>query len=74
MSGLALKLFANEALVGEQTVDILPAQQEKEIEFASQFDVTQKELKLKAVLVAEDDYPEDNYLSVEIPLNSLRAP
>lgn len=75
MSGLVIKLFSNEALAGEQAVDILPAQQEKEIEFAGiQFDLTERELKLKAVLVAEDDYPEDNYLSVEIPLSSLRAP
>jgi len=75
MSTLTLKLFSNEALVGEKTIDLLPAQQEKEIEFSGiQFHVSEKGLKLKAVLVAEDDYPEDNYLSVEIPSGKLPQP
>ncbi|MDO8803483.1 MAG: hypothetical protein Q7R35_03545 [Elusimicrobiota bacterium] len=75
MTGLALKLFSGEALVEEKLVDILPAQQEKEIEFAgTDFHVTEKGLQLRAVLVAEDDYPEDNYMSVEIPLSSRPLP
>lgn len=75
MSGLALKLFSSEALVGEKTVDILPARQEREIEFAvTELNVAEKTLNLKAVLVAEDDYSEDNYLSAEIPITSVPLP
>jgi len=75
MSGLTLKLFSNEALVGEKAVEILPAQQEKEVEFYGiSVDAAQKALNLRAVLVAEDDSPEDNYLSVEIPFKRLPPP
>ncbi|HAT71665.1 MAG TPA: hypothetical protein DCS63_02485 [Elusimicrobia bacterium] len=75
MSGLTLKLFSNEALVGEKAVALLAAQQETEVEFGGIiFDDAQKTLKLKAVLVAEDDSPEDNYLSVELPFGRLSPP
>jgi len=75
MTGLTLKLFSGEALAGERAVDILPAQQEREIEFAvTGFDGAAKSLKLRAVLVSDDDYPEDNYISAELPFSGLPRP
>lgn len=74
-SNLVLKLFADDALVGERTVELLPAQQEKEVDFdGAAFPGPEKAWRLRAVLVAADDYPEDNSISVEVAPGRVPPP
>lgn len=63
-SGLALKLLRGGALAEERAVETLPAQQELVLEFTAP-PAGGDGSGLKAVLVVDDDYPEDNYLTAE---------
>lgn len=63
-SNLVLRLYSGGQQLGERAVELLPAQQELAVDFPGEFPAGKK-AALRAVLAADDDYREDNYLSVE---------
>lgn len=62
LTGLVLKLFHGGAPAGERAVEVLAARQELEAEF-SFVPAAGENKEVRAVLVADDDFQEDNYLT-----------
>lgn len=64
LSNLTLRAYADGQPLGERSLELLPAQRETAVEFPAALPAGRK-VPLRAVLAADDDYQEDNYLSAE---------